>query len=259
MPDQNNNPPKIPPFVIKDKSGKPVEPASQSHPANHNHRPTAKKNGQPSERGMLSLSVLLISLISLGIAMLSGAWVAINILGQSNYDGIWSKVIVVGLAYFVGWIVGLFGIRALGNLILPIFIQIYAWIVLAGIVVLQITIIAKLFKQAYGVTNFGKYSLLFAAGLIALVGMHLLLENHSLVLFAIPILLTSLAHLYFIVFHYVFVPGVVHEKLWGDVIFFIITATVSILMLTHLGLLNGIRNFIDRVFDPKDNHLVPTE
>ena len=216
-------------------------------------------NGKPSQRGMLSLAVLLISLISLGIALLSGAWVAINILGEGNYEGIWSKIIVVGLAYFVGWIVALFGIRVLGNLVLPIFIQIYTWIVLAGIVTLQITIIAKLFKQEYGITNFGKYSLLFGAGLIALIGLHLLLENHSLVLFAIPILLTSLAHLYFIVFHYVFIPGVIHEKLWGDIVFFVITTIVSLLMLAHFGMLNGFRNAIDSAFNPKDNHFVPPE
>jgi len=215
-------------------------------------------NGQLSERGMLSLAVLLISLVSLGIAMMSGAWVAYNVLGDGDYDGIWSKIIVVGLAYMVGWTVGVFGIRVLGNLVLPIFIKIYTWIVLAGIVTLQIVIIAKLFKQQYGITNFGKYTLLFGAGLFALVGLHLLLEKHSLVLYAIPILITSLAHLYFIVFHYVFVPNVVHEKLWGDVLFFIITTVVSLLMLAHFGLLNGFRNFINNTFTPKDNYFTPT-
>lgn len=257
MTDQNDDLPKVPPFVIKGTSAKTSqEPASQPRPVN---RAPVKRNGQPSERGMLSIAILLISLVSLAIAMVSGAWVAYNILGDGDYEGIWAKVIVVGLAYFVGWIVGLFGIRVLGNLVLPIFIQVYAWIVLAGIVTLQITIISKLFKQQYEVANFGKYTLLFGAGLIALVGLHLLLENHSLVLFAIPILLTSLAHLYFIVFHYVFLPDVNHSKLWGDIIFFIITTIVSILMLAHLGLLNGFRNFIDNMFSPKDNHFVPTK
>lgn len=256
MPDQNNNLPKVPPFVIKGTSGKVAEPVSQPRRVNP---PPEKKNGQPSERGMLSIAVLLISLISLGIALASGAWVAYNILGDGDYEGIWAKIIVVGLAYFVGWIVGLFGVRVLGNLVLPIFIQLYAWIVLAGIVALQIAIISKLFRQLYEVPNFGKYIMLFGAGLIALVGLHLLLEKHSLVLYAIPILLTSLAHLYFIVFHYVFLPNVIHSKLWGDITFFIITTLVSILMLAHLGLLNGLRNFIDNTFNPKDNQFIPTE
>lgn len=257
MSNQDNNLPKVPPFVIQGGGGR--TPQSSGNPSPPANPPPPKKNGQPSERGMLSISVLLISLISLGISMISGAWVAYNILDEGDYEGIWAKIIVVGLAYFVGWIVALFGIRALGNLVLPIFIQIYAWIVLAGIVTLQITIISKLFKQQYEVPNFGKYTLLFGAGLVALVGLHLLLEKHSLVLFAIPILLTSLAHLYFIVFHYVFVPNVIHTKLWGDVVFFIITTIVSILMLAHLGMLNGFRNFIDAAFNPRDNQFVPRE
>lgn len=78
MIDQNNDLPKVPPFVFKGMSGKAFqEPASRPRPVN---RTPAKKNGQPSERGMLSIVVLLISAVSLGIAMLSGAYFAYDIL-----------------------------------------------------------------------------------------------------------------------------------------------------------------------------------
>lgn len=218
----------------------------------------AQKNGYPSERGMLNVVMTLISSVSLGIAMLSGAWFTYGIL-EGDREGIFSKVVAVGLAYLVGWIVSVFGIRVVGNFILPFIIRIFAWVVLAGIVILQIIIISKLFKQEYQMENYLKYLILFGAGLIALIGLHLLLENHRLVLFAIPILLTSLAHLYLIVFHYIFVPTVNHGKVWGDIIFFLITAIVSILMLAHLGILNGFRSFMDRTFNPKDNPFMPPD
>jgi hypothetical protein len=251
----NNDLPKVPPFHIVDGSGKRVEPSSDPFPT---HKPPVQKNGMPSERGTLNLVMTLMSMASLGIALLSGAWFAYGIL-EGNKEGIFSKIMVVGLAYLVGWIVSVFGIRVLGNFVLPYIIRVLAWVVLCGIVGLQIIIISKLFRQEYQLENFIRYIVLCSAGLIALIGLHLLLEKHSLVLFAIPILLTSLAHLYLIVFHYVFVPNVKAEKVWGDIIFFFMTTGVSILMLAHFGILNGFRNFVDHTFNPKDNRFVPPE
>lgn len=176
-----------------------------------------------------------------------------------KYEGAFSKIIVIGLAYIVGWLFTAYGIRVLGNLILPIFINIYAWIILGGILILQFAIIYKLFAQEYNFMSFVRYVSLFSAGLIALVGLHLVLQGHKLVFFGIPILLTSLAHLFLVVFHFVFMPEVKYEKLWGDLVFFMITTTVSMLMLAHIGILNGFRNFMYRTFNPKDNHFVPRE
>jgi hypothetical protein len=141
-------------------------------------------------------------------------------------------------------------------LILPYAIQIYAWVVLGGILILQILIIYRLYQQEYLLWNYIRYLLLFGAGLIALVGLHVILEEHSLVPFGVIILLASLGHLYAFVYHYVFVAEVAHERVWGDIIFFFVTTTVSILMLAHLGLLNGARRLIDRMFTPKNNHFV---
>jgi hypothetical protein len=250
-----NDLPKVPPFHIVDGSGKLVEPSNQLPPQS---KLPAQRNNMPSERGMLNLVMTLISSVSIGIALLSGAWFAYGIL-EGNKVGIFAKVVAVGLAYSVGWIVSVFGIRVLGNFVLPYVVKIFTWVTLGGIVILQIIIIAKLYKQEYLLENFVRYLLIFSAGLFALIGLHLLLEKHSLVLFAIPILLTSLAHLYLIVFHYIFVPNVNHGKIWGDIIFFIVTGVVSLLMLAHLGILNGFRNFMDRTFNPKDNPFVPTE
>ena len=219
------------------------------------------RNGRLSQRGMLSVMSLLISLLSLGLSMLAGAWVAFGILteGLVNQVGMSTRILVVGLAYGIGWIVSLFGIRVLGNLILPIFIRVYAWVTLVGICVLQIAIIVKLFSQAYSFTKFNLYMLMMGASLIALIGLHLIIEKHNLVPFSFPLLAISLAHLILIVFHYVFVPleADKYRYIWGDVFFFLFTGAVSGLMLAHLGLLNGFRNRIDRTFDDQNKHFVP--
>jgi hypothetical protein len=164
---------------------------------------------------------------------------------------------VIGLVFVVGWISGVFGIRSLGNLILPFAIKVYALLTLGGILYLQFRIIEKLFLQKYIFMSFVKYLTLFGAGILALVLLHLMLEKHSLVFFGVLILFTSLAHLYLIAFHYIFVSDVKHELLWGDIIFFLVTTVTSALMMAHFGMLNGARRFIARTFSPKDNQFIP--
>jgi hypothetical protein len=261
MPDQKNSLPKEPSFIIEGSARKAVhEPDTQ--PRSVKSTPV-KKNGRLSQRGMLSVMSLLISLLSLGLSMLAGAWVALGVLseGLSNQIGISTRILVVGLAYGIGWIVSLFGIRTLGNLILPMIIRVYAWVTLVGICALQIAIITRLFKHAYTFNKFNLYMLMMGAALIALIGLHLIIEKHNLVPFSFPILAISLAHLILIVFHYVFVPleADKYRYIWGDVFFFLFTGVVSGLMLAHLGIMNGFRNRIDRIFERQNKHFVPPD
>ena len=204
---------------------------------------------------------LLISVFSLGLSMAGGAWIALGVLsdGLSNQVGIFTRIVVVGLAYAIGWFVSLYGMRMLGNLILPIFIKGYALVILIGICVLQIAIITRLFQQEYGFNKFILYVLMFGAGLLALVGLHLILEKHNLIPFSFPILAISLMHLVLIVVHYVFLTldADKYRYIWGDAIFFLSTGAVSMLMLAHLGLLNGARNRIDRIFNAQRDSFVP--
>jgi len=254
-----NNLPKVPPFVIKGTSGKTgQEPVSQPRPTNG---PPVNRNGQPSQRGMLNAMILMVSLVSVGTAMTGAAWIALDVLskGLDNQIGILPKILAVGLAYVIGWIVSVFGIRVSGHLILPFVIKAFAWITLAGLCFLQVAIILKLFNQSYSFIKFIIYLLMMGTGLLALVGFHLIIENHNLVPFSFPILAVSLFHLVLIVAHYVF-PELEEGKyiyFWGDAAFFLFTTVTGVLMLAHLGILKGFRSFMDRTFNPKDNPFVP--
>jgi hypothetical protein len=168
-----------------------------------------------------------------------------------KYEGVFSKILVVGLTYAVGWIFSAIGVRSMRDRLLPYAIQIYTWVVLGGIIILQILIMNRLYQQEYQFTNYMRYLLMFGAGLIALVGLHLILEKHSLVPYGFIILLASLVHLYIIVYHYVFAEEVIYGKVGGDVVFFFVTTIVSILTMAHFGLLNGMRRLIRQLFTPK--------
>ena len=259
MPDKPEDKfPKVFPFVIPGASQhQEEETQEQSEHMVHPSKPPEKNDKNLSQLGIFSSVVSLISVISMGVALMSGAWFAYSVLVLELKDDILSKVIVVGLAYLLGWIFSAFGIRVLGNFWLPYALQIYAWVVLGGIIILQILIMSRLYQQTYQFSNYIKYLSLFGAGMLALIGIHIILEKHRLIPFGVLILLSSLGHFYLIVYHYIFAPVVIHEKVWGDIIFFFITTTVSLLMLAHFGILNGLRNFMDRTFTPINNPFVP--
>jgi predicted tellurium resistance membrane protein TerC len=284
-----NDLPKVPPFVIPGTSNHPAnKPTPQNAQVVRGSRTSTTKNDQQtSQTGMFGPIIVMISILSLGIALVSGAWFAYGVLGpdskgeenpagqtaqpqedvpaqtadsenkdsedSADSNNVLSKVIVVGLTFAVGWIFSAIGVRSMRDKILPYAVQAYIWVVLGGIIILQILIMVRLYRQEYQFFNYMRYLFMFGAGLIALVGLHLLLEKHSLVPFGFIILLASLGHLYTIVYHYVFVSEVVHSKVWGDISFFFVTTFVSVLMMAHFGFLNGMRRLIHRMFNPKNN------
>ena len=251
-----NNLPKVPPFVIPGASDQRAEEQTpQDAHVIREPNSSTKHNQQMPQNGVLWVVILLVSLLSFGIAMAGAAWVAFDVFdkGLENQIGILPKTVAIGLAYVIGWIVSIFAIRILGHLTLPFVIKIFAWVTLAGLCALQIAIILKLFNQSYSNFKFVVYLLMMVIGLFALIGFHLIVENHSLVPFSFPILMVSLFHLILIVLHYVF-ADLEEDKyayFWSDAIFFLFTTVIGVLMLTHLGMLNGIRRYINRTFSPK--------
>ena len=252
--------PKVFPFVIPGASENSVEePEKQTSHMVQPSRSPVKSDNNLSQLGVFSSLVSAISMISMGAALISGAWFAYSVLVLELKNNILPKVIIVGLAYGIGWIFSAFGIRVLGNFWLPYVLRFYTWVVLSGIISLQVLIMFRLYRQEYEFSNYVRYLSLFGAGMLALVGLHIILERHSLIPFGVFILLTSLGHFYLIVYHYLFTLDVLYEKVWGDLIFLFVTTTVSLLMLAHFGMLDRLRNFMDRTFTPIDNPFVPPD
>ena len=216
--------------------------------------PTQPRHGnghRVSQRGMLSVLMLLVSVTALAIAMLGGAKLAYDVLGPDKESkiGIFAAVIALGLAYAVGWLTAMVAIRVYGNLILPILINWFAWACLAGVCYLYVEILERLYLQQYGLWRFLKYMIVMAAGLVAMVGLHLIIEEHNLRPFAIPLLIISLIQLGLIVYRYVFVGAVSSIFLLGDVTFLFGMSVFSIFTLAHVGLLEPLRTRFTNYFD----------
>ncbi|MFZ5878932.1 MAG: hypothetical protein ACOY0R_06165 [Chloroflexota bacterium] len=223
--------------------------------------PRKTASNKVSQRGLLSVLSLVLSIGALTAALAGGAKLILDILNdglEDSLDRIWVKAVVLGFAYAFGWLSATLSIRVYGNLILPVIIKVYAWGTLLGTCGLYIMILQRLFKQSYDLPHFAAYLLTTAAGLAALVGLHLILEDHDLRPYAIPLLTVNLGQLGLIVVRYVFMDNAKGGwYLWGDLFFFSAMLAFSVMMVAHLGLMNPFRQRITKFFDQNSKVIRP--
>lgn len=211
-----------------------------------------QSHGAISQRGLLSIAMLLFSVGGLAIAMLAGLKMVYDVftVGLLNsLSGMGIKVIVVGLAYMVGWSTAMLAIRVYGNLVLPFIINLFIWGCLIGICVLYLLILQRLFSQQYDAARFMAYLLIMGAGLAAMVGLHLIIEGHNLRPLALPLLIINLIQLGLIVLRYVFTSNANPAFLINDLVFFAVMTAASVFMLAHIGLLAPLRARLTNYFD----------
>jgi len=213
---------------------------------------TMRKNGVDT-RGMLSVATMFVSLASLTVSMGGAAKLIFDIFDDGladNLDGLSIKVTVLALAFLFGWGVGLVSIRSFGNLVYPLIIKIYIWVCLGAVGILYIKIIQKLYIQKYDGLHFWAYLMMLFGGLFVLIFLHLLIEDHDLRPFSIPLLIVSVVQLLVIVARYVFEPNPNGWMIFADFTIFIVMISVSALMLMHIGILSPLRNRISKLFSP---------
>jgi hypothetical protein len=205
-----------------------------------------------SKRALLSQTTMIFSLVALTLAMAGGAKEAIDLfrdgLSSVRTDTLAASLVALGVAYLFGWVLALVCTRAYANLLMPLILRIYTWATLAEIGGLYVRIILKLFQQPDNVARFPVYLAMLIAGMAALLGLHLIGEERDLRPYSVPLLLISLFHLAMIVTRYVFLPGARPGFLFWDLAFFCGILAVSGGMLAHLGIFNGLRRAVDRLF-----------
>lgn len=111
--------------------------------------------------------------------------------------------------------------------------------------------------QQYDLPRYLAYLIIVAAGLGALVGLHLVIEGHDLRPFSIPLLIICMIQLALIVFRYVFAAGN-SAYLLNDLLFFFAMTGFAFLMLAHIGLLTPLRTRLSNYFD-RNSKVIRTE
>lgn len=213
-----------------------------------------------SERGLLSNVTMVLGGGSLLLALLGGAKLILDVFNEGLFkslDTVWAKVIVLGVMYLFGWLSANLSIRVYNNLVLPLILRFLTWACLLGILALYGAIIHRLYRQAYDVPHFLAYLLITAGGLAALVGLHLILEEHDLRTYAVPLLFMTFVQLALVVYRYLFTLDAKASYLLGDLFFFGAMITFSGLMLAHFGLLDPLRREITLFFDRNSKVIRP--
>ena len=213
-----------------------------------------------SQRGMLSILMLMASMGALAFALIGGAKLVLDILGtglENSLPSLPPKALVVAVAYAVGWVTAMVAIRVYGNLVLPFIINFLIWGCLIGVCALYILVLYRMYDQTYNLLRFTAYLTIVTSGLGAMVGLHLIVEDHDLRPLSIPLLVISMIHLGLIVFRYVFTVAN-PDYLWTDLLFFIVMGTFGYLMLAHVGLLAPFRTQLTNYFD-KNSKVIRTE
>ena len=114
-----------------------------------NHPRAQPRNGNSrkiSQRGLLSIAMLLVSLGALGIAMLGGGKMVMDILrNREGGTDAEVQIIVVIVPYAVGWLTAMLAIRVYGNLVLPMLIKWFTWGCLAAVCYLYVAILIRMY------------------------------------------------------------------------------------------------------------------
>ena len=201
---------------------------------------------------MLSVVTMLVSVAALTVSMLGAVKLVFDIfddgLSGNRLEGLLVKLTVLGFAFFFGWGVGLVSVRGFGNLVYPMIVKIYSWACLIGTSAIYIKIIQKLYIQKYDGLHFSAYLAMLMGGLFVLICLHLLVENHDLRPYAIPLLIISVIQLFIIVVRYVFDDNPNGWMLFGDFTIFSVMISISGLMLMHIGILSPLRDWINKLF-----------
>jgi hypothetical protein len=240
----DNFPPESPPLIIE-TAALPTE------------KPIQPDEGlmKSADRSTMSQSTMIFGLAALSLSILGGTFIMLDVFQHGLTDNLLTalvKVIPVTLAYIVGWSLCLLSMRSFGNLVLPILIKYYLWITLAGLVIVYLKIMQKLFEQTYDLFHFFSYNVVLAAWLTGLIGLHLLLDQQSLRRYSIPIIMASTWHLVLMVIRFVVIEQNNPVYLFGDLYFFIIMFGLAVLMLAHLGILDPLRGVVNALFQPAE-------
>ncbi len=190
----------------------------------------------------------------LTVALVGGAYLAYRYLTdtEKNRLVLEAPLLILGFTYLAGWVVSLFSIRALYNLVMPTVVKVYTFGVLGGVLLVYFRAIYKIFifpengeeNMLPGNANF----LVLLAGFILLVTLSLLVEKFYLKPHAIILLIAAAIHLVVAVYHYVFI-GTIRQGLVSFDVYYLLVILVMTFFLSRRY--RVLRQLIKQAFKPK--------
>ncbi len=212
--------------------------------------PAHQRKGQQSARLIMMFAgsgMLFLSMMGAGKLL----W---EILGDMNKpEMMGAKLLWLAILFLTGWVVSLINIRVFYDWVQPIIIQGFIWLTLGGILAVYARIIIRFYNQDFVEAQYVHYSLAFMAGFVALLSLHLLIEDHDLRPCAIPIAALAFVHILTAGMHYVFRNDSDPNFAIGDAGWLIFMVFMFLITSQNFALLAPFRNLLNDLFPKREN------
>lgn len=150
---------------------------------------------------------------------------------QSKNELRLAQVVSLILVFVTGWCATLISIRKLHNIFLPGLVRLYSFGAVAGILVVYGRAVLYLWKE-WGFSGF-KYSVVILAGYLVLVSLYLLSNDSDRLPYQALLGLAAVGHIFVIVFHYVFSTAPNPDFILKDLYFFILIGALLALLVNN--------------------------
>jgi hypothetical protein len=180
-------------------------------------------------------STLALSAIGLLADILGIGKLAYDVIVVRQLSNLGFKLVVLVLVFLFGIGLGVISIKGFQNTNLLTIAEFYAWVYVAIACLSYLGIALSLNRQGYTFGTYVAFVLVIVAELLAMYALHVVIDDHDIRQYSIPILSICLVHAILIVYAYVFIPVPVSLYLAGDLIFFIAMTLIGSAMLGDIG------------------------
>lgn len=183
---------------------------------------------------------------------------AYDVIVERELSDLGFKLVVLVLVFLFGIGLGVVSIKGFQNTNLLMIAQFYAWIYVAIACLSYFGIAFALNQKGYTFGTYVAFILVIAVELLAMYALHVVIDNHDIRQYSIPILTVCLVHGILIVYSYVFVAVPVSFFLVGDLIFFTAMTLVGSSMLGDVGFATMLSRIWDEANKSMPSNIVPS-
>jgi len=177
-----------------------------------------------------------------GLGKLAYDIVVINDLSDAFF-----KVILLVVVFVFGMGLGVLSIRGFDNWAFRSVARFFAWVYLGIACLSYFGITVVLYRQAYSIEAFGTFVLVMITELLAILSLHVVIEDHDIRPFSYPIFAVAAIQAFLALHRYVLVSVPVSAYLAGDLFFFLGMTLVGSAMLGDIAFASLIKRVIDEI------------
>ncbi len=182
--------------------------------------------------------------VSLLADLLGIAKFVYDIVVVGNLNDVFFKIVVLTLVFIFGASLGIVSMRRFDSMSFPTVARLYAWAYLGMTCISYFGMAVVLNTQNYSFETFAAFVSVITAELLALAALHVIIDNHDVRIYSVPVLILTLVQLILIVYKYIFASAPVSLRLAGELLFFIPMTLIGSALLGDIGFVSLIQRIV---------------